>query len=162
MLTYPCHIPYNKRLFFLFFSFLFLARRVVSPQENKKRRGLLVWFRILSLSSLSPASGWFSLNEQVCASSLYRGMIVAIMIVDTILAISLLHQDTGHLQAGCADSKPGAHNACFQQVQEDMCKDRSVFKEWDLVSKGTELSVGWFLIEYFTPLTLGEKRCFLK
>jgi hypothetical protein len=38
-----------------------------------------------------------------------------------------------------------------------MCKDRSVSKEWDFVSKGTEMSVGMFLIEYFTPLTLGEQ-----
>ena len=28
---------------------------------------------------------------------------------------------------------------------------------WDFVSKGTEISVGRFLIEYFTPLTLGEQ-----
>jgi hypothetical protein len=42
--------------------------------------------------------------------------------------------------------------------QEDMCKARSVCKEWDFVSKGTELSVGRFLIEYFTPLTLGEQH----
>ncbi len=36
-----------------------------------------------------------------------------------------------------------------------MCK---TFKEWDFVSKDTELSVGRFLIEYFTPLTLGEQH----
>ena len=38
-----------------------------------------------------------------------------------------------------------------------MSKDRSVCKDWDFVSKGTEISVGRFLIEYFTPLTLGEQ-----
>jgi hypothetical protein len=134
MLTYPCHISYNKRLFCLVLSFLFLARRVVSPQENKKRRGLLVWFRILSLSSLSPASGWFSLNEQVCASSLYRGMIVAIMILDTILAISLSHpryrsppSRVCRLQAWCTWRMLSA------SAREHMCKARSVCKEWDFV-----------------------------
>ena len=30
-----------------------------------------------------------------------------------------------------------------------MYKARSVCKDWDFVSKGTELSVGRFLIEYF-------------
>ena len=39
-----------------------------------------------------------------------------------------------------------------------MSKDRSTCKDWDFVSKGTEISVGRFLIEYFTPLTLGEKH----
>ena len=51
-----------------------------------------------------------------------------------------------------------AHNHCFQQVQEDMCKACSVCKEWNFVSRGTELSVGRFLIEYFTPLTLGDQH----
>jgi len=50
----------------------------------------------------------------------------------------------------------GTHNQCFQQVQEDMSKARSACKDWDFVSKGTEISVGKFLIEYFTPLTMGE------
>ena len=39
-----------------------------------------------------------------------------------------------------------------------MCKTRSVCKDWDFVSKGTHLSVGRFLIEYFTPLTLGKEH----
>ena len=38
-----------------------------------------------------------------------------------------------------------------------MCKDRSVWKDWYFVSRDMELSVGRFLIEYFTPLTLGEQ-----
>ena len=57
-----------------------------------------------------------------------------------------------------APAATGAHNQCVQEVQEDMCKARSVCKDWDFVSKGTDLSVGRFLIEYFTPLTLGEKH----
>jgi hypothetical protein len=68
---------------------------------------------------------------------------------------------TGHLQSSVcrleAPADTGAHNQCFQQVQEDMCKALSVCKEWDFVSKGTQLSVGRFLIEYFAPLTLGEQ-----
>jgi hypothetical protein len=39
-----------------------------------------------------------------------------------------------------------------------MSKTRSVCKDWDLLPKGTEISVGRFLIEYFTPLTLGEQH----
>jgi hypothetical protein len=39
-----------------------------------------------------------------------------------------------------------------------MSKARSVCKDLDFVSKGTKISVGRFLIEYFTPLTLGEKH----
>ena len=35
---------------------------------------------------------------------------------------------------------------------------RSVWKDWDFVSKDTKISVGRFLIEYFTPLTLGEQH----
>jgi hypothetical protein len=35
-------------------------------------------------------------------------------------------------------------------VQEDMSKACSVCKDWDFVSRGTEISVGRFLIEYFT------------
>ena len=69
---------------------------------------------------------------------------------------------TGHLQSSVcrlqAPAATGAHNQCFQQVQEDMYKARSVCKDWDFVSKGTELSVGRFLIEYFTTLTLGEQH----
>ena len=39
-----------------------------------------------------------------------------------------------------------------------MSKSRSTCKDWDFVSKGTEISVGRFLIECFTPLTLGEQH----
>jgi hypothetical protein len=35
---------------------------------------------------------------------------------------------------------------------------RSACKDWDFVSKGTEISVGRFFIEYLTPLTLGEQH----
>jgi hypothetical protein len=69
---------------------------------------------------------------------------------------------TGHLQISvCRLQAPvttGAHNQSFQQVQEDMSKALSTYKDWDFVSKGTEISVGRFLIEYFTPLTLGEQH----
>jgi hypothetical protein len=34
----------------------------------------------------------------------------------------------------------------------------STLKDWDFVSKGTEISVRRFLIEYFTPVTLGEQH----
>ena len=52
----------------------------------------------------------------------------------------------------------GVHNQFFQQVQEDMSKTRLACKDWDFVSRGTEISVGRFLIEYFTPLTKGEEH----
>ena len=39
-----------------------------------------------------------------------------------------------------------------------MIKARSACKDWDFVSKGTEISVGRFLSEYFTPLTMGEQH----
>jgi ribonuclease HI len=69
---------------------------------------------------------------------------------------------TGHLQSSVcrlqAPATTGTHNQCFQQLQEDMSKARSTCKDWDFVSKGTKISVGRFLIEYFTPLTLGEKH----
>ena len=69
---------------------------------------------------------------------------------------------TCHLQSSVcrlqAPAATGAHNQCFQQVQEDMSKARSTCKDWDFVSKGTEISTGRFLIEYFTPLTLGEQH----
>ena len=48
----------------------------------------------------------------------------------------------------------GAHNACFQRVQDDMSKTRSVSRDWEFVSKGTEISLGKFVSEFFTPLTL--------
>jgi len=69
---------------------------------------------------------------------------------------------TGHVQSRVcrlqAPASTGPHNQCFQQVQEDMYKTRSVCQEWDFVSKGTDLSVGRFLVEYFTPLILGEQH----
>ena len=36
-----------------------------------------------------------------------------------------------------------------------MSKAKSVCREWEFVSKGTEISLGKFVSEYFTPLTLG-------
>ena len=35
-----------------------------------------------------------------------------------------------------------------------MSKARSVSKEWEFVSKGTEIWLGKFVLEHFTPLTL--------
>ena len=35
-----------------------------------------------------------------------------------------------------------------------MSKARSVNRDWEFVSKGTEISLGKFVSEYFTPLTL--------
>jgi hypothetical protein len=35
-----------------------------------------------------------------------------------------------------------------------MSKARSVCRDWEFVSKGTEISLGKFVSEYFTPLTL--------
>jgi hypothetical protein len=59
---------------------------------------------------------------------------------------------TGHLQSSVcrlqAPEATGAHNACFQQVQEDISKARSVNKDWEFVSKGTEISLGKFVPEY--------------
>ncbi len=37
-----------------------------------------------------------------------------------------------------------------------MIKARSVKKDWEFVSKGTEISLGKFVSEYFTSLTLGS------
>jgi hypothetical protein len=72
------------------------------------------------------------------------------------------HRSYPHLQSSVcrlqASAATGSHNQCFQQVQEDMWRTRSVCKEWDFVSEGTELSVGRFSIEYFTPLTLGGQH----
>ena len=65
---------------------------------------------------------------------------------------------TGHLQSSVcrlqAPAATGAHNTCFQRVQDDMSKAKSVCREWEFVSKGTEISLGKFVSEYFTPLTL--------
>jgi hypothetical protein len=38
-----------------------------------------------------------------------------------------------------------------------MSKTRSVRRDWEFVSKGTEISLGKFVSEYFTTLTLGLK-----
>ena len=56
-----------------------------------------------------------------------------------------------------APADTGAHNACFQRVQDDMSKARSVCRDWEFVSKGTEISLGKFVSEYFTPLTLDSR-----
>ena len=68
---------------------------------------------------------------------------------------------TGHLQSSVyrlqAPAVTGAHNVCFQQVQDDMSKERSVNKDWEFVSKGTEISLGKFVTEHFTSLTLDIK-----
>ena len=68
---------------------------------------------------------------------------------------------TGHLQSSvCRLQAPpatGAHNACFQRVQDDISKARAVCRDWEFVSKGTEISLGKFVSEYFTPLTLDSR-----
>jgi hypothetical protein len=68
---------------------------------------------------------------------------------------------TGHLQSSVcrlqAPAATGAHNACFQRVQDDMSKARSVCRDWKFVSKGTEISLGKFVSTYFTPLTLDSR-----
>ncbi len=38
-----------------------------------------------------------------------------------------------------------------------MSKAHSVDKDWELVSKGTEISLGRYVSEHFTPLTLDIK-----
>jgi len=38
-----------------------------------------------------------------------------------------------------------------------MRKARSVNRDWEFVSKGTEISLGRFVPEYFTPLTLDSR-----
>ncbi len=79
-----------------------------------------------------------------------------------LLGVNPARGTTGHLQRNVcglqAPAATGAHYQSLQQVQEDMSKTRSVCKDWDLLPKGTEISVGRFLIEYFTPLTLGEQH----
>ncbi len=68
---------------------------------------------------------------------------------------------TEHLQSSvCRLQSPvvtGANNECFQRVQDDMSKARSVCRTWEFVSKGTEISVGKFVSEYFTSLTLDSR-----
>ncbi len=62
---------------------------------------------------------------------------------------------TGHLQSRLqAPAVTGAHNTCFQLVQDDMSKPRSVSKDWEFVSKETEISLGRFVSEFLTPFTL--------
>ena len=38
-----------------------------------------------------------------------------------------------------------------------MSKARSVWRDWEFVSKGTEISLGKFVSEYLTPLTLDSR-----
>jgi hypothetical protein len=38
-----------------------------------------------------------------------------------------------------------------------MSKAQSVCRDWEFVSKGTEISLGKFVSEYFTPLTLDSR-----
>ena len=68
---------------------------------------------------------------------------------------------TGHLQSSMyrlqAPTVTGAHNVYFHLVQDDMNKTHSVNKDWQFVSKGTEISLGRFVSEYFTSLTLDTK-----
>ncbi len=52
----------------------------------------------------------------------------------------------------------GTHNSCFQQVQDGINKARSGNKDWEFVSIGTEISLGKFVMEYFTPLTFNLQR----
>ena len=66
------------------------------------------------------------------------------------------HVTKGHLQnSGCRlqDPTTSVHNVCFQQVQDDMSKTLSVNKEWEVFSRGTEISQGKFVSEYFKSLT---------
>ena len=42
-------------------------------------------------------------------------------------------------------------------VQDDMRKTRSARKDWEFVSKGTEISLGRFVSEHFTPLKIDTK-----
>ncbi len=46
---------------------------------------------------------------------------------------------------------------CLQRVQDDMSKTWSVCRDWEFVSKGTEISLGKFVSEYFTSLTLDSR-----
>jgi hypothetical protein len=59
----------------------------------------------------------------------------------------------GHLQSSVcrlqAPAATGVHNACFQQVQDDTSKARSLNRDWEFVLKGTEISLGKFVTEYF-------------
>ena len=75
-----------------------------------------------------------------------------------LLGVRPVRGTTGHLQSSVcrlqAPAATGAHNTCFQQVQDDMSKARSVSKDWEFVSKGTEISLGRFVLEFFTPFTL--------
>ena len=70
---------------------------------------------------------------------------------------------TGHLQASVYrlqdPTATGDHNVCFQQVQNDMSKTRSVNKEWELVSRGTEISMGKFESELYSTHSRYPDRC---
>jgi hypothetical protein len=66
---------------------------------------------------------------------------------------SLLHLRLLSLPSLYPLGATGVHNVCFQQVQDDTSKARSVNNDWEFVSKGTEMSLGKFVPEYFTPLT---------
>jgi hypothetical protein len=55
----------------------------------------------------------------------------------------------GALQTVQAQSGDGP-----QAIQDDMSKARSVNKDWEFDSKGTEISLGKFVPEYFAPLSL--------
>jgi hypothetical protein len=52
----------------------------------------------------------------------------------------------GSRWAQAVTSTTGAHNACFQQVQDDMSKTHSVNRDWEFVSKGTKISPRKFKI----------------
>ena len=56
----------------------------------------------------------------------------------------------------------GDHIVCFQQVQDDMSKVHSVHKEWEFVSKGTEISLGKIVSEHYTTHTRYQDRGGLK
>ncbi len=55
---------------------------------------------------------------------------------------SLLHLRLLSLPSLYPLGATGVHNVCFQQVQDDTSKARSVNNDWEFVSKGTEMSLG--------------------
>jgi hypothetical protein len=59
----------------------------------------------------------------------------------------------------CVDSKPQRQLVCAQRLLSTGTarheqEARSVKRDWDFVSKGTEISLGKFVPEHLTPLTL--------
>ncbi len=59
----------------------------------------------------------------------------------------------------CTDSKSqrqqvvtNSHNVRFQKARDDMIKTRSVNKELEFVSKGTEILLVKFVLEHFSAL----------